>query len=597
MLKKIISLLLVIFINIFFINYSNAQDTNTWAVLKAYTNFIEQIEIKLDENKQLVLLNFLSKKIELSLKSKNISTKSVILLKELDYLNLNKIFEIKNKLKINIFEDTNQIKIEQEEKQKLLDVKKNTFLPFYIKNLLSNEIKYLYTIYTKINPNFEFIENNKVYRIIITRYITINEWNTNYFNWKKWYVVNFNWNYIFVENYTIEEKIPYSDAKKHFKDIIYDPNLNYHLKDGNYYFYKFDLLNSIDDKYWFYSQVLYSLWIIPLDSLLYKHWNTYSFITKFREQKLISEDLIKNISNKKLFLLNIYNDKKTLDYDSDKYFIELKNISENLTKWLSKEEKINKIYNWLINYITYTNPIDLKKAEIFSWIDTYKNKDGVCEWYVKLMLYMLMFSWIEDTEVIRWFVINANDFPKIWHAWIKIWNYYYDPTFDDPIWNTKAKTFDEYEYYKLPADLLYTNRYDVNDLPEELKTKTKVELNNIVVKNLFYLIGKYKDANFNLMRYPLFLYNNWLKYDETITISKLSKIINIIEVDNVDFSFTKNWVKNYISKIQFYKISDENLYDILSIIKFDLTWKYLYKWNFQDWTYEYRIWFNVEFNK
>jgi transglutaminase/protease-like cytokinesis protein 3 len=46
---------------------------------------------------------------------------------------------------------------------------------------------------------------------------------------------------------------------------------------------------------------------------------------------------------------------------------------------------------------------------------------------------MLAFAGIEDIEHIRGYVIDAVDFPQIGHAWVRIGNRYYDPTFDDPI--------------------------------------------------------------------------------------------------------------------------------------------------------------------
>lgn len=49
------------------------------------------------------------------------------------------------------------------------------------------------------------------------------------------------------------------------------------------------------------------------------------------------------------------------------------------------------------------------------------------------MLYMLNYAGVHDVEVIRGHVIDAQDFPTIGHAWIRIGDRYYDPTFDDPI--------------------------------------------------------------------------------------------------------------------------------------------------------------------
>jgi hypothetical protein len=212
------------------------------------------------------------------------------------------------------------------------------------------------------------------------------------------------------------------------------------------------------------------------------------------------------------------------------------------------------------------------------------------------MAYMLMFAWIEDIDVIRWFVINAPDFPKVWHAWLKIWDYYYDPTFDDPIWNTKAKEFDEYVYYKLPKDLFYTNRYNVSDLPEELKTKSQVELENIVNKNLFYLVSKYKDSWYNLMRYTLMMYKNGLNYNDIINISTLKNLITTYDVNWNDMSFYKNWVKIYIRQFKYYRLEEKNIKDVLSTINYDLSNKSIFKWDLWNWIYEYRLVYELVLN-
>jgi hypothetical protein len=212
------------------------------------------------------------------------------------------------------------------------------------------------------------------------------------------------------------------------------------------------------------------------------------------------------------------------------------------------------------------------------------------------MSYMLMFAWIEDVEVIRWFVLNAPDFPKVWHAWVKIWGYYYDPTFDDPIWNNKTKEFNEYVYYKLPEDLFYTNRYNVSDLPEELKTKSQVELENIVNKNLFNLVSKYKDSWYNLMKYTLMMYKNGLNYNDVINISTFKNLITTYDVNWSDMSFYKNWVKIYIRQFKYYRLEESNIKDVLSTINYDLSNKSIFKWDLWNWIYEYRLVYELGLN-
>ena len=584
-------LIITIIIWLFYFTKLYATDTNT-NLIKTYNNFSAKLEQQYSYKDQINILEKIKQKIEQILKTKKISKKSIIILKELNKINNIKIDSIKKEINDNNFIDTNQIEIEKQEINKF-KVLTEQILPNYILSILDNKT-FLNVISDKNNNFFEFYDNNKIKRLIFQNYIIVNENTYSKLKNFTWYIFLKNWQYWFINEYEIEEKIPYSKSYNYFKWFINLESANYHLKNWIYYYYKFNQFNNIKDKYWFYYKSLISLNLEPKDNILLKNWNDYVFISTYNEEKLINSSIIKNITNKNHFLNTIYDDKKNINYDTDKYFEELKVLTENLTKWLSREDKINKIYNYILDNITYTNPIDLNKKEIFSWIHTYKNKDWVCEWYAKLMLYMLMFAWIEDVEVIRWFVINAPDFPNIWHAWLKIWDYYYDPTFDDPIWNTKTKKYDEYIYYRLPWDLFYTNRYDFTNLPEELKTKSKYELSNIVNKNLYDLVEKYTKSWYNLIKYSLILKENWLNYNDKITINTLKKLIWYYEVNWIEMSYIKNWEKAYIKKMKFYNLTDDSIEDLLKTINYNLTDKYIFKWNFWDWKYEYRLAYELE---
>ncbi len=608
--KKVILILILIIYSVFSYNLTFALENNS-PLIKAYNNFIIKLESKVNkEENQLIILEKVKTKIDTILKSKKISTKSIVLLEELGNLNNSQIKKLKSKIENSYYTnvlkteiqkndasityiDYWQLDLEKKERQKFIDYKNSFSLPTFISNTLSSNKKYLYSIYDSESHLFEFLDNNKIKRIIFTNYYEITESNYNLFYSKSWYILNHGWKYLFIEKYEIEEKIPYSESYNLFKWFMQNSSANYY-ENNSYYYNKFSKFSYINDKYWFYIKNINSIWINIKESILYKKWNNYGFIKDYVKVPLINWDIIKNITNKNLFLSQIIDDKKTLNYETDKYFLEIKDITENLTAWLTKEEKIKKIYDYVLKNITYTNPPILSDVEIFSWIDTYINKDWVCEWYVKLMAYMLMFAWIEDVEVIRWFVINASDFPKVWHAWLKIWEYYYDPTFDDPIWNNKVKEFDEYVYYKLPEDLFYTNRYDLSDLPEEIKTKSKEELEEIISKNLYNLTSKYKNSWYNIMKYTSLLFNNWLNYNDKFDINKLEQIIDSYDVNWKDMTFIKNWEKTYIKKLRYYKFKNDTIINLLMTIKYDLTNKYIFKWIFSDWSYEYRLVYELE---
>jgi len=87
---------------------------------------------------------------------------------------------------------------------------------------------------------------------------------------------------------------------------------------------------------------------------------------------------------------------------------------------MNQEEKIQSIYAWILENISYSSDVRLDDEKIFSGVETFKNNEGVCTGYTKLMLYMLFYAGIYDVEVIRGHVIDAADFPQIGHAWVRI---------------------------------------------------------------------------------------------------------------------------------------------------------------------------------
>ena len=208
------------------------------------------------------------------------------------------------------------------------------------------------------------------------------------------------------------------------------------------------------------------------------------YVRDYKKVKLIDDSIISNISNKRKFLVELADDKKHIHTDTDELFIRLQNDTQEITQGLeSDEEKIQAIYAYILEHINYTPHVDFDDKKIFSWILTYKNGDGVCEGYTKMFLYMLSFAWIQDVSTIRWYVINAPDFPRAWHIWVQIWDVYYDPTYDDPIWSLETKAFKDYDYFALPKDLFYTSRYEYELMPEYIKELTLREREEIIEEN------------------------------------------------------------------------------------------------------------------
>jgi hypothetical protein len=63
----------------------------------------------------------------------------------------------------------------------------------------------------------------------------------------------------------------------------------------------------------------------------------------------------------------VRDDKYHIQNETDNDFVKLKIISKNLTKNIyNKQEKIDILYDYILENVSYTQPIDLKNKEIFS---------------------------------------------------------------------------------------------------------------------------------------------------------------------------------------------------------------------------------------
>ena len=335
-------------------------------------------------------------------------------------------------------------------------------------------------------------------------------------------------------------------------------------------------------------------WINTSTDLVFlREDNLLWFANEYEKVKLISDSIIYWIPDKYNFLKEIKNDKKVLNYETDDIFKELKEKSLELTIWKKTEEKIKIIYNYVLDNIEYTINYSLNDYKIFSWIDTFYNKNWICEGYTKTYMYMLNFSNVRDVELIRWYVLDAQDFPEVWHAWIKINDDYYDPTFDDPIWWKETKKFSEYRYFELPYDLFYTNRYSLENLPDELKQKTPEYLDSYIVKRIIPLVSKYRYSWYNILKPFTLRLDYWIDLEKKLDIEDLKEIVPYYEVDN--FKFTKNWEVKNIKTLRYYWLWDLAIDDIVEILNFSFHWYYLFKWKLEDWSYEYRLAYDVKF--
>lgn len=347
-----------------------------------------------------------------------------------------------------------------------------------------------------------------------------------------------------------------------------------------WYYYYFENYSTFNDNNFTKKDLEHNS--IDYNYLLSVKDNKIIFVKNFQKYRLVSDHIIYwipwklDVLKDLIFIKSLEKKDENLDRD----FMILKKLSKDLTKWIDKKEEIIKtIYNYILENLTYDENYNEKiskwEYDIFSWIKSFKNKIWVCQWYVEMFNLMLAFNNIKS-EIIKGDVINSKDFPNIWHAWVKIDNFYYDPTFDDPIWNKKTKKFQDYFYYKLPKDLFYTNRFNRGETPEFLKKLKLNQRQTYVDLNIFNLSNKYENWNFNILNLVHFKKSLWLSAKQEI---KLEDLINKFWINSIssDWKTNINWLKKYILKMEYVELNQENLLWFLYQIKFKFDWYKLFK--------------------
>ncbi len=370
--------------------------------------------------------------------------------------------------------------------------------------------------------------------------------------------------------------INWSELFKNFKHKVFNDKV-LTLENWVWYSYDFEKMYYFNNTQKITYNDLIKNWINPETDLIIKWWDQdIAFVNEFAKFKVVDNDIIYWIPNKLDTISFLKKSNRYLRSDIDNDLIKIKKTSKDITKWVTNKDEIIKIiYAYILDNIEYSNDFKLSDYEIYSWIETFKNKDWVCEWYVELFSLMLWFNWIES-NIIKWDVIDAVDFPNVWHAWTKVWNYYYDITFDDPIWANKTKKYSEYEYFKLPKDLFYTNRYDFWETPEELKNTSKEYRTQLIRTNLYKLVDKYKDYDYNILKPIIFRKNNNIGIEEEI---KVEDIIDIY--DFYTFREYKIYFENETKTVDLLSYTLLENFSIKTLLKdnnYDLSSKILLKW-------------------
>lgn len=311
------------------------------------------------------------------------------------------------------------------------------------------------------------------------------------------------------------------------ENIFIDPNIYlYEIKDKVKMFINVE--NDLSTSYDLWYKIKYTkiVWLNSSDEV-----KKYKNLLSSNSSKLSDEVLLFNYLNKEYYITvwwyNTVTDKDSLllfdekndwfdDNTRKQYLKQIEDLTKNIIAWENTEDwKILKIYSWITNNIKYDydkfnadinwleKTISMKQSD--TWIWTFANKKWVCWWISRLFIYMLNSAWINKTDYLIWYHLNSTlyNWKLIAHAWVKIWDYYYDPTF----WLWQG----EYKYFKLPKDLFYADRIDLyDDKYKSYKDLSTNELLNIISKNYLNLTEKYKNNNYLLLNKYINLKSIWI---------------------------------------------------------------------------------------
>lgn len=207
------------------------------------------------------------------------------------------------------------------------------------------------------------------------------------------------------------------------------------------------------------------------------------------------------------------------------------------------------------------------------------------------MSYLLLYHNFYDLEAIEGYVIDAQDFPQIGHAWVRIGERYFDPTFDDPIGIKETRVFENYRYFALPKDIFYANRFHYEDLPESFKTASKMQISQYIFNILSNLVDTYgaEAQNYHVFAPVLFRNTYNISANTPLTPELLASKIGSFQVAKDSFTYTKDGKNILISGLKYYTLTSENTQSILENLNYDIADIPLFDWELADGSREWRL--------
>lgn len=579
--KKNISVFMVLFFSFFCVHQVWASAVSA---REAFLKFENQISTRYDENIQEEILDRVQNRLlDMSYEWSLSSTTQ------------QKILEIQKLLHENRFErwyDQQFAQTEQKNREKMI---RETFqselqrkeLSESFKDILSPQREFL-----AVNSQGEFIQEDVIYKLSYSNYFPVNAENRKALQAKSCRIIEMETGDVrCIENYTFLKKKPYSELSKEFA-WLFTSDYKISEKKGYYVWYLFEKYRFYEDVYGVYDTQIETSGFDRSKTFLYiDAQGRYNFVTDYTQRQLLPVSLLYGISQKQNMLRYILADAKHIPSDITKNMQAVSELARNIPKGKTREETLENIYAWILENISYTQIVDLKNTQMFSAWEALKVWNGVCTAYARLMSYLLLYHNFYDVETIEGYVIDAPDFPQIGHAWVRMGERYFDPTFDDPIGIQVTRTPDQYRYFDLPKDIFYANRFHYEDLPESFKNANKAQISQYIFNILSNLQSKYESETSDYLVFApvIFRKNYALSANTLITPELLASKLGSYPVAKNTFTYQKNGKDILISWLKYYTLTSENTQAILDTLNYDIADMTLFDWELVDGTREWRL--------